>query len=69
MARNRDRMAARAVRDAAEPTDGPYMHLGIALPTFLPAHMPTDIHVVPHSENGVLGIGPWLRIDSTTAAR
>ncbi len=54
------RMIARAAKDI-EP--GMVVNLGIGLPTQVIEHLPADIPICLHSENGITGIGSALSMD------
>ncbi|MSP70712.1 MAG: CoA transferase subunit B [Myxococcales bacterium] len=56
MPRTREQMAQRA---AQELKDGSIVNLGIGIPTLVANYVPPGIEVMFHSENGLLGMGPY----------
>jgi 3-oxoacid CoA-transferase subunit B len=56
----RERIVTRVARELK---DGDYVNLGIGLPTMVANYVPPGVQITMHSENGMLGVGPYPRED------
>jgi len=59
MAKDMDKRITIARQAARQLKDGDYVNLGIGVPTLVPSYLTPGVEIVLHTENGMLGYGPY----------
>ena len=59
MAKDMDKRITIARQAARQLKDGDYVNLGIGVPTLVPNYLTPGVEIVLHTENGMLGYGPY----------
>jgi 3-oxoacid CoA-transferase subunit B len=59
MAKDMDKRIVIAKQAAQELKDGDYVNLGIGVPTLCSNYLASGVHITLHTENGMLGYGPY----------
>ncbi|MBI4375814.1 MAG: CoA transferase subunit B [Elusimicrobia bacterium] len=59
MAKDIDKRIVIAKQSARQLKDGDYVNLGIGVPTLVSNYLPPGVHIKLHTENGMLGYGPY----------
>ncbi len=59
MAKDMDKRVTIARQAARQLKDGDYVNLGIGIPTLIPNFLPKGVEITLHTENGMLGYGPY----------